>query len=177
MSELLLLLLLLQLLGRIAVLCTQTRPIMTNRIVYVGRSVTVVSPAKRFKYCIGTFCTELTKKKAEPIEMPLELWVRMSPKNRVLGLVQMPMGGAILWGKGGSFLQRAAMLALQVIASAVLATAVPSVCLSVTRRYCVKTTARSTVQFALLDSKMSLVLYKPKIFPRDDPFPHEILAP
>ena len=33
-----------------------------------------------------------------------------------------------------------------------------SVCLSVTRRYCVKMTARSTVQFALLDSKMCLVL-------------------
>ena len=33
-----------------------------------------------------------------------------------------------------------------------------SVCLFVTRRYCVKTTARSTVQFALLDSKMCLVL-------------------
>jgi len=52
------------------------------------------------------------------------------------------------------------------IASAVLATAIPSVhlsvrlsvCLSVTRRYCVKTTARSTVQFALLNSKMCLVL-------------------
>jgi len=48
------------------------------------------------------------------------------------------------------------------IASAVLATAIPSVCLfvcpSVTRRYCVKTTARSKVQFALLDSKMCLVL-------------------
>ena len=47
------------------------------------------------------------------------------------------------------------------IASAVLATAIPSVCLSiclsvrpsVTCRYCVKTTARSTVQFALSDSK------------------------
>ena len=56
------------------------------------------------------------------------------------------------------------------IASAVLATAIPtvrpsvglsvclSVCLSVTRQYCVKTTARSTVQFALLDSKMCLFL-------------------
>ena len=33
-----------------------------------------------------------------------------------------------------------------------------SVCPSVTRRYCVKTTARSTVQFALSDSKMCLVL-------------------
>jgi len=48
------------------------------------------------------------------------------------------------------------------IASAVLATAFPSVCLSVrlsvTRRYCVKTTARSMVQFALMDSKMCLVL-------------------
>ena len=46
-----------------------------------------------------------------------------------------------------------------------------SLCPSVTRRYCVKTTARSTVQFAPLDSKMCLVLYKQKIFPRDDPFP------
>jgi len=48
------------------------------------------------------------------------------------------------------------------IASAVLATAIPSVRLSVrpsvTRRYCVKTAARSTVQFAPLDSKMCLVL-------------------
>ena len=45
-------------------------------------------------------------------------------------------------------------------ASAVLAIAIPSVCLrpSVTRRYCVKTTARSKVQFALSDSKISLVL-------------------
>ena len=43
-------------------------------------------------------------------------------------------------------------------ASAVLATAIPSVCLFVTRRYYVKMTARSTVQFALLDSKMCLVL-------------------
>jgi len=33
-----------------------------------------------------------------------------------------------------------------------------SVCPSVTHRYCVKTTARSTVQFAPLDSKMCLVL-------------------
>jgi len=47
------------------------------------------------------------------------------------------------------------------IASAVLPIAIPSVCLSVclsvcpsvTRRYSVKTTARSTVQFALSDSK------------------------
>jgi len=44
------------------------------------------------------------------------------------------------------------------IANAVLATAIPSVRPSVTRRYCVKTTARSTVQFALSDSKMCLVL-------------------
>ena len=48
------------------------------------------------------------------------------------------------------------------ITSAVLATAIPfvrlSVCLSVTRRYCFKTTARSTLQFAPLDSKMCLVL-------------------
>ena len=52
-----------------------------------------------------------------------------------------------------------------------------SVCLSVrlsvcTRRYCVKTTARSTVQCALSDSKMCLVLQKPK----NIPLPPEILA-
>ena len=44
------------------------------------------------------------------------------------------------------------------IASAVIAIAFPSVCPSVTLQYCVKTTARSTVQFALSDSKMCLVL-------------------
>jgi len=46
------------------------------------------------------------------------------------------------------------------IASAVLAIQQfrLSVRLSVTRRYCVKTTARKTVQFALLDSKMCVVL-------------------
>ena len=48
------------------------------------------------------------------------------------------------------------------IARAVLATAIPSVRPSVrpsvTRRCCVKTTACSTVQFALLDSKICLVL-------------------
>ena len=48
------------------------------------------------------------------------------------------------------------------IASAVLATAIPSACPSVrpsvTRRYCVKTTARSTMQFSPFGSKMCLVL-------------------
>ena len=48
-----------------------------------------------------------------------------------------------------------------------IASAVPrqfrlSVCPSVTHRYCVKTTARSKVQFALSDSNMCLVLQKPK---------------
>ena len=59
------------------------------------------------------------------------------------------------------------------IASAALATAIPSVCLTVRPSHAgiVKTTARSTVQFALSDSKMCLVLQKPKIFPRDDRFP------
>jgi len=52
------------------------------------------------------------------------------------------------------------------IASAVLDVAIPSVCSSiclsvcpsVTRWFCVKMAARSTVQFALSDSKMCLVL-------------------
>jgi len=46
----------------------------------------------------------------------------------------------------------------------------PSVCPSVTRRLCVKATVRSTVQFALSDSKMRLVFCKPKNIPEDDPF-------
>jgi len=47
---------------------------------------------------------------------------------------------------------------------------------SVTRRNCVKTTARSTVQFARSDSKMCLVLWKPKNIPQGRPLPPEILA-
>ena len=60
------------------------------------------------------------------------------------------------------------------IASAVLAMAIPSICPSVTCRYCVKTNARSTVQFALADSKMCLVLQKN--IPQGRPLPPEILA-
>ena len=52
-----------------------------------------------------------------------------------------------------------------------------SVRLSVTRQHCVKTTARSTVQFALSDSKICLVLQTPKKYsPGTTPSP-EILAP
>ena len=54
------------------------------------------------------------------------------------------------------------------IVSAVLATAILSVRVSLTRRYGVKTTARSTVQITPSDSKMCR---NQKIFPRDDPFP------
>ena len=80
------------------------------------------------------------------------------------------------------FLQRAAMLALQALYQlrqfrlSVRLSVPPSVRLSVTRQYCVKTTARSTVQFALLDSKMRLVLQKPKNIPQGRPLPPEILA-
>ena len=70
------------------------------------------------------------------------------------------------------------------IASAVLAMAFPSVCpsvcpsvrLTVTRRYCVKTTARSTVQFAPSDSKMSSFV-ETKNIPEGRPLSPEILAP
>jgi len=52
----------------------------------------------------------------------------------------------------------------------------PSVCLSVTRRYSVKTSERRMMQTSLKDSKMCLVLRQPKkIPPRDDLSP-EILA-
>jgi len=50
-----------------------------------------------------------------------------------------------------------------------------SVCLyvrpSVTRRYCVKTVASSTVKFLLSNIKICLVMSKEKIFPSDDHFP------
>ena len=51
----------------------------------VGRSVTIMSPAKT----------------AEPIEMPFGLWTRVGPRNHVLDGVQIsPWKGAILSGKG-----------------------------------------------------------------------------
>ena len=56
-------------------------------------------------------------------------------------------------------------------ASGVLATAIPSVCPSVTRRYCVKTTERSTVQFALSDSKMCRFVETKKYSPGTTPSP------
>jgi len=67
------------------------------------------------------------------------------------------------------------------IVSAVLATAIPSVCPSVrpsvTRRYSVETTARSTAQFALSDSKICLVLQKPKkYFPGTTPSPWNLAS-
>jgi len=57
------------------------------------------------------------------------------------------------------------------IASAVLATAIPSVCLSVTRRYCVKTTAGSTVQFALSEQNVSSFVETKKYSPGMTPSP------
>ena len=51
-----------------------------------------------------------------------------------------------------------AVLELQQFRLCVRLSVRPSVCPSITRRYCVKTAARSTVQFAPLDSKMCLVL-------------------
>jgi len=75
------------------------------------------------------------------------------------------------------FSQRAAMLALN---SAELGTAIPSVRLSVChiRRYCVKTTARSTVQIALSDTDSKMChsfLQTKKYSPGTTPSP-EMLA-
>jgi len=66
---------LLLLLGRIAVLRTQMRPIVTYRVAWsVCRSVTLVSRAKT----------------AEPIEMPFGLRTRVGLGNHVLDGVQIP---------------------------------------------------------------------------------------
>jgi len=73
------------------------------------------------------------------------------------------------------------------IASAVLATAIPSVCLSVrpSIRLSVRPSHAGIVSkrrhvarcsFAPLNSKMCLVLYKPKNIPQGRPLPSEILA-
>jgi len=73
-----------------------------------------------------------------------------------------------------TFLQRAAMLALQALYYSYGNSVCLSVSLSVTRRYCVKT-ARSTVQFVLSDSKMCLVLWKPKKYsPATTPSPSNL---
>ena len=69
------------------------------------------------------------------------------------------------------FLQHAAMLALQALYQ--LWHFHPSV----TRRYCVMTTARSTVQFALSYSKTCLSFVETKNIPQGRPLPPEILAP
>jgi len=51
--------------------------VVTDRVAWsVGLSVKLVSPAKT----------------AEPIEMPFELRIRVSPGNHVLDGVQIPMG-------------------------------------------------------------------------------------
>jgi len=65
------------------------------------------------------------------------------------------------------------MLALQALYYSYSNSICPSLRLSVCLSHAgiVKTTARSTVQFALSDSKMRLVFYKPKkLFQRNDPF-------
>jgi len=68
----------------------------------------------------------------------------------------------------------------QCIASAVLPTAIMcvylSVRLAVTGRYCVKTTARSTVQFVLSHSKNVSSFAETKKYSPERPLPPEILA-
>jgi len=63
------------------------RPIVTDRVAWsVGRSVTLVSPAKT----------------AAPIEIPFELKTRVGPGYHVLGGgPDPPCEGAILRGEGG----------------------------------------------------------------------------
>jgi len=65
------------LLGHIAVLRKQMRPILTDRVAWsVSLSVTLVSPAKT----------------AAPIELPFELRIWVGPGSHVLDGVQIPHG-------------------------------------------------------------------------------------
>jgi len=65
------------------------RPIVTDRVAWsVGRSVTLVSPAKT----------------AEPIEMPFGLWLWMVPRNHKLDGGPDPLWeGAISGERGARF--------------------------------------------------------------------------
>jgi len=80
---------------------------------------------------------------------------------------------SVIWGGVGML---NTVFTAHCFASAVLPTAIPSVRPSVTRRYCVKTTARSMVKFTLSDSKMCLVLQKSKNINQGRPLPPEIFA-
>jgi len=85
--------------------------------------------------------------------------------------------GSGRWGKRGvPFLQRAAMRTPQCSHCKRCTSYGNSVRLSYTRWYCVKTTARSMVLFTRSDSKMCLVLWKPKNIHQGRPLPPEILA-
>jgi len=97
-------------------------------------------------------------KTAEPIDMPFGLWTQVGPRRIRLNPPSMCGGNVAFFIQ--LFCRLFAFYSARNarIASAVLATAIPSVLPSVTRWYCVKTTARSTVQFAPLDSEMCLVL-------------------
>ena len=74
-------------LGRIAVLRTEMRPIVTDRVAWsVCRSVTLVSPAKM----------------AALIELPFGLRTWVGPRNHVLdGGPDPPMGRGKFWGRNG----------------------------------------------------------------------------
>jgi len=76
-----------------------------------------------------------------------------------------------------NFLQHAAMCSHCKHCTSYVNSVSLSVRLFVTRWYCVKTMARSLVQFALSGSKMCLVLYKLKNILQGRPLPPEILPP
>jgi len=84
--------------------------------------------------------------------------------------------GPVVWGTPANFYRASLCKRCTSYGNSVCPSVRPSVRPSVTRRYCVKTMERSTVQFALLDSKMCLVLRKPKNIPHGQPLPHEIFA-
>ena len=98
----------------------------------------------------SAICQQLSKCRVVVVVVAIDRLFTFCPRTAQLMYVDRQLSG--------QFIQRAAMLALQALYTSYGNSVRPSVCLFVTRRYCVKTTAYSTVQFALSDSNMCLVL-------------------
>ena len=85
------------LLGRIAVLRTQMRPIVTNRVAWSVDRLICLSVCHSSEPC------EFSKT-TEPTEMPFVLRIRVDLRDHALDGVLIQMGRSNFEGKGGSFL-------------------------------------------------------------------------
>ena len=137
---------------------TQLMRSMTRRLVCNDHIVAMTTPHVQTLGCpvhimLATdgYILRIGERVAQPVSL-LKLKCRRSLK---------PVHLTLIFNISLSFLHRAQCSHCKRCISygnAVRRSVCPSVCPSVTRRYCVKTTARSTMQFSPLDSKICLVL-------------------